>query len=240
MGLCCAPFQSGPNQPPRIGQNEAYIRALIRAGAAPFLIPPLTGSSLLHRLYEQLDGLLLPGGVDVDPAHYGEPRHEKCGPSCPEQDQAELSLARCAVADQVPLLAICRGIQVLNVALGGSLYQDIQAQVPGAEKHDLYPDQPRDYLSHPVTVTPGTRLARILGVSSLPVNSMHHQAIKGVAPGLVVTACAPDGIIEAIEVRDHPFVVAVQWHPEELIDGSLHAFRLFEAFVEECRNRVRS
>lgn len=240
VGLCCAQFQSEPNQLPRIGQNETYVHALIRAGAAPSLIPPLTDPSLLHRVYEELDGLLLPGGVDVDPRHYNEPRHERCGPLCPEQDEAELNLARWAVADQVPLLAICRGIQVLNVALGGSLYQDIETQVPGAEKHDRYPDQPRDHLSHLVTVTPGTRLARILGASSLPVNSMHHQALKGVAAGLVVTARASDGIIEAVEVREHPFAVAVQWHPEELIDDSRHALRLFEVFVQECRKRARS
>lgn len=240
VGLGCAPFQSGPNQPLRIGQNEAYVRALIRAGAAPFLLPPLTDPSLLHHLYEQLDGVLLPGGMDVDPSRYGEPPHEKCDPSCREQDEAELTLARWAVADQVPLLAICRGIQVLNVALGGSLYQDIQAQVPGAKKHDRSPDQPRDHLSHRVTVAPGTRLHSILGVSSLPVNSMHHQALKNVAAGLIVAARALDGIIEAVEIGEHPFAVAVQWHPEELIDDSPHALRLFEAFVEECRKRARS
>lgn len=133
-----------------------------------------------------------------------------------------------------PLLAICRGVQVLNVALGGSLYQDIQGLAPGAEKHDWKPDYPRDRLSHTVAVTPHTRLAHILGAASLPVNSLHHQAIRRVAPGLTVTACAPDQIVEAVEAGAHPFAVGVQWHPEELASGDVRAQRLFDALVEAC------
>lgn len=240
VGLCCAQFGTGEDQPLRVGQNRAYVEALVRVGAAPALVPPLTDLALLRLVYERVDGWLLPGGVDVDPARYGELRHEKCGSTSFDQDEAELTLARWAVEDQVPLLAICRGIQVLNVALGGSLYQDIQAQVPGATKHDCYPEQPRDSLSHLVTLASHTRLATILDALSLPVNSMHHQALKDVAPGLIVIARALDGIIEAVEVDEHPFAVGVQWHPEELIEHSQHARRLFEAFVEACRTRARS
>jgi putative glutamine amidotransferase len=133
------------------------------------------------------------------------------------------------------LLAICRGIQLLNVALGGSLYQDIAAQIPGAERHDWYPGYPRNRLSHEVAVTPQTRLAALLGDGSLRVNSLHHQALKEVPPGLTVVARAPDGIVEAVEIADHPFALGVQWHPEELAEGDIRAQRLFDALVEACQ-----
>jgi putative glutamine amidotransferase len=134
----------------------------------------------------------------------------------------------------LPVLAICRGIQVLNVALGGSLYQDIEEQVPGAQKHNWHPGYARNHLPHTVDVSPQTRLARILGTTTLPVNSRHHQALKKVAPGLAVAARSPDGIIEAVEGEDHPFAIAVQWHPEDLITDE-RAQRLFDALVDACR-----
>jgi putative glutamine amidotransferase len=221
--------------PPRIGQNQAYIRGLVRAGAAPLMIPQLADASLVRALYERLDGLLLPGGEDIDPARYGEARHEQCGRVSPERDEMELALARWAVEDGMPLLAICRGIQILNVALGGSLYQDISAQIPGAERHAWYPGYPRNRLSHEVAVSPQTRLATILGDGSLRVNSLHHQALKEVPPALTVVARAPDGIVEAIEIADHPFALSVQWHPEELADDDARAQRLFDALVEACQ-----
>jgi putative glutamine amidotransferase len=221
--------------PSRLGQNQTYIRGLVRAGAAPLMIPQLADASLVRALYEQLDGLLLPGGEDIDPASYGEARHERCGRVSPERDDMELALARWAVEDGMPLLAICRGIQILNVALGGSLYQDIAAQVPGAERHDWYPGYPRDRLSHQVAITPQTRLATILGARSPRVNSLHHQALKEVPPALTVVARAPDGVIEAVEMTDHPFALGVQWHPEELADGDARAQRLFDALVEACQ-----
>lgn len=219
---------------------------MARAGAAPLLIPNLTDETLLRTLYDLLDGLLLSGGEDVDPAHYGEPRHEKCGPVSPDRDEVELTLTRWAMDEGKPLLAICRGIQVLNVALGGSLYQDIQAQVQGAGKHDWRPGTPRNHLSHTVIVVPHTRLAHILGALNSPrplywVNSLHHQAIKDVAPGLTVAARAPDGIVEAVEAEDHPFAIGVQWHPEELAADSMdvRAQRIFDALVEACQGRMK-
>jgi putative glutamine amidotransferase len=135
----------------------------------------------------------------------------------------------------VPLLAICRGIQVLNVALGGTLYQDLQAQAPEAERHSWSPGYPRDYIAHAVSIGPQTRLARIVGADPLPVNSFHHQAIKDVAPGLTVTARAPDQIIEAVEANGQAFVVGVQWHPEGLARDDVRAQRLFDAQVKACR-----
>jgi putative glutamine amidotransferase len=235
IGVTCTAIQI-EDRPPRLGQNQTYLNALIRAGAAPVLIPHSTDKLLLRTLYDAVDGLLLPGGEDVDPARYGEPPHEKCGTVSPERDETELLLARWAVDEDKPLLAICRGIQVLNVALGGSLYQDIEAQVPGGQKHDWYPGYPRNHLPHPITLDPGVRLAHILGTTSLSVNSLHHQALKKVALGLRVAARAPDQIIEAVEAEDHPFALGVQWHPEELANGDLRAQKLFDLLVENSRN----
>jgi putative glutamine amidotransferase len=217
---------------PRLGMSRSYVNALLRAGAAPVLIPHMADGAALRSAYEQLDGLLLPGGGDVDPVHYGESRHAKCNEPSAERDDTELALARWAMEGGMPLLAICRGIQVLNVALGGSLFQDIQAQVPGAQRHAWYPKYPRDRLSHTVSLSPEARLAHIAGESTLAVNSLHHQSVKDIAPGLVVTGHSPDGIIEAVEAPEHPFAIGVQWHPEELAGSDRRAQRLFEAFVE--------
>jgi len=237
VGLTPSPIVSElEERPPRIGQNRSYLDALSRAGATPLLIPFVTDPDRLRLLFDRLDGLLLPGGGDVDPARYGESLHEKSGGISPERDDVELMLARWAMQEGKPLLAICRGIQVLNVALGGSLYQDIEAQAPGAGKHDWYPGYARDHRPHTVAVAPGSRLARILEASEQPVNSLHHQALRDVAPGLTVVARAPDGIVEAVEAGDHPFALAVQWHPEELAPADSRAQVLFDTFVEACRS----
>lgn len=214
---------------------------MTRAGAASLLIPQLTDKTLLRTIYDLVEGLLLSGGEDVDPAHYGEPRHEKCGLVSPDRDAVELTLTRWAMDDGKPLLAICRGIQVLNVALGGSLYQDVQAQVQEADKHDWHPGYPRNRLSHTAIIVPQTRLAHILGPLNSPcplhlsVNSLHHQAIKDVAPGLTVAARAPYKLVEAVEANGHPFAIGVQWHPEELADNDIRARRIFDALVEACQ-----
>jgi putative glutamine amidotransferase len=236
IGVTCIniPATKG-GRPPRTGQNQAYIRSLLRAGGAPLLLPRLDDETVLRSLYGLLDGLLLPGGEDVDPACYGESRREECGPVSPDRDAQELALARWAVDEGKPVLAICRGIQVLNVALGGSLYQDIGAQLQGTEEHAHQPGRPRSFLSHQVRITPQSRLASILGATELWVNSMHHQAIKEASARLAIVAHAPDGVVEGAEVMDHPFAVAVQWHPEELADREVSAQRLFDALVEGCR-----
>ena len=220
---------------PRFGQKQSYAHAVARAGAAPLLIPLLAGEALLRALYDKVDGLLLPGGVDIHPRHYGEEIHAKCGAISEIRDQVELALIRWAVADHKPLLAICRGIQVLNVALGGSLYQDIQAQVPQAGRHDCDASHARNQVAHDVAIAPDSRLAYLVGTDSLPVNSFHHQAVKGVAPGLIVAAHAPDGIIEAVEGEGRSLVLGVQWHPEDLAPDDRKAQRLFDALVEASR-----
>jgi putative glutamine amidotransferase len=245
VGLACSTIPPGAEpRPPRLGQNLTYMQALVRAGAAPVLIPHLPDLALLRPVYERVDALLLPGGGDIAPEHFGEQAHEKCGPPDPDRDRTELALARWCLEDHKPLLAICRGIQMLNVALGGSLYQDIEAQVQGAGRHNWSPGHPRDFLAHTIDVVPGTRLAAIseLGSVSLQqpvsnralqmeVNSLHHQAIKELAPGLRAVARAPDGIIEAVEMEGHPFVLGVQWHPEELAAKDSRAQQLFDALI---------
>ncbi|MEJ2734288.1 MAG: gamma-glutamyl-gamma-aminobutyrate hydrolase family protein [Anaerolineae bacterium] len=236
IGITCSTFQRDQGQrPPNTGQNRSYVDAVIRAGAAPLLIPNVTDRTLLRTLYDLLDGLLLSGGGDIDPGYYGESRHRACGIPDPERDETELALIRWAIEEGKPLLAICRGIQVLNVALGGTLYQDLQAQAPEAERHNWSPGYARDYVAHSVSIGPQTRLRRIVGADPLPVNSFHHQAIKDVAPGLTVTARAPDRIIEAVEGEGHTFVVGVQWHPEGLAREDTRAQNLFDVLVNACR-----
>lgn len=225
----------GRYAPQRQGQNETYLDALARAGAAPLIIPYVAQPELLRALFDLLDGLLLPGGEDVAPASYGQAQQAWCGRISPERDDVELRLARWAMAGGLPVLAICRGIQVLNVALGGNLHQDIATEVPGSGKHDWYPDHPRDRLSHDVALAPGSRLATLAGTTSLSVNSLHHQALQNVAPGLAVVARAPDRVIEAVEAPDHPFALGVQWHPEELAANDPRAQRLFDALAEAAK-----
>jgi len=226
---------AGEHRPPRLAQNNTYVQAVVRAGGLPLLIPHLEDEALLRAVYERLDGLLLPGGEDIHPDHFREAIHEQCGSISPERDATELPLARWAVQEGKPLLGICRGVQVLNVALGGSLYQDIASQCPDAGRHDWYPGVPRNFLAHSAALVDGTHLARILGASALKVNSLHHQSVKDVAPALEVAAVAPDGIVEAVEGRDHPFAIGVQWHPEELAGTDVRSRLLFEAFVRASR-----
>jgi len=236
VGIVCTDDRPQKDEhAPRFGQNQSYVHAVARAGAAPLLIPLLADEALLRTLYDRMDGLLLPGGVDLHPNQYGEEIHEKCGPISEVRDEVELALIQWGMADHKPMLAICRGIQVLNVALGGSLYQDIQAQVPQAGRHDCHASHARNQVAHDVAVAADSRLAYLVGTDRLPVNSFHHQAVKDVAPGLVITARAPDGIVEAVEGDGRPFLLGVQWHPEEMAADDVRAQRLFDALVEACQ-----
>jgi len=227
--------QSSRSGSPVFAQNQTYVEAVTTAGGAPVLIPLNLNERALRAIYERLDGLLLAGGEDVHPKHYGEAVHEKCGQSDEARDAVELTLAGWALAEGLPILAICRGIQVLNVAAGGTLYQDIASQSPGSLKHDCWPDYARNYLAHQVTVNGDSRLAAIMGQSRVGVNSTHHQAVKDLAPGFTVVAQATDGLIESIEGHDHPFALGVQWHPEELVEDAPPMRRLFEEFVSAAR-----
>ena len=216
--------------------GQRYVEALRSAGAVPVLLPLLPHDPEgMRELFARLDGVFLTGGVDVDPARYGEAKHPLCGTTDADRDAVELMLLAHAIEVGKPVLAVCRGIQVLNVARGGTLYQDVTAQIPAAMKHDYFPtpsNPSRTYLAHDVTVAAGTRLAAILGEAVVPVNSMHHQAIKDLAADLRPTAFAPDGIIEAVEGSNGQYLVGVQWHPEELTDTQPGMRRLFTSFVE--------
>lgn len=229
------PAKAGGDLPNCWIMGHRYVEALRSVGGIPWLIPLLPHDpDTMNAVFEKLDGVFLTGGVDVDPSRYGESRHPKCGVTDPDRDAIELMLLAHATATNKPVLAVCRGIQILNVARGGSLYQDVGAMVPAALKHDHFPttDQPsRSYLAHDISVNADSLLGNILGDPVVSVNSMHHQAIKELAPGLRATAFAPDGIIEAVEATDHRFLVAVQWHPEELSDSQPGMKRLFTEFA---------
>ena len=220
--------------------SQRYVRVLAAAGAVPWVIPLLEGDEpTLRAIYEQLDGLFLPGGVDVDPAAYGEARGPHCGPIDPARDWAELRLVRWALDEGKPLLAVCRGAQLLNVAFGGTLYQDVAAQYPGALKHDHFPTdgRRRDDLAHTVRIAAGSRLARLLDAETLSVNSMHHQGIARLAPGLVAVAASADGLVEGVETADGQFVLGVQWHPEDLVDADPRMRRLFTELISAAAAR---
>lgn len=221
--------------PQSVVMNQRYYIALTLIGAAPILIPLLEDEpEALRSVYEACDGLLLPGGVDVDPSFFGESPHEKLGRIDPARDRTEMQLARWAVEDRKPVLGLCRGLQVLNVALGGTLWQDLEEQLPNAIKHDYFPTHgfERDHIAHEVAITKGSRLRSLMELDQIPVNSMHHQGIKVLAPALSPSALAPDGLIEAAELAGDHFCVGVQWHPEvfELTDPhTRHVFREFVA-----------
>jgi putative glutamine amidotransferase len=223
--------------PASFAMSERYIRTIAEAGGVPYMLPLLYDDEETARaMYETLDGVLLPGGADLDPTSYAEDRHPACDRSDPPRDQLELMLVRWAMADHKPVLGICRGLQIMNVAAGGTLYQDVAQQLPGAIKHDYFPGRgfERDHLAHEVRiVNEHSRLAGIFGAGALPVNSLHHQGIRRLGDGLLVTAVAPDGLVEAVEYPgDDYFMVAVQWHPESLYAGDDRARRFFAAFVE--------
>ncbi len=214
--------------------NQRYSRVVAASGGVPVMIPLLDDESSLRALYDLTDGLLIPGGVDLDPATYGESPLPTCGRLDPARDRVELQFARWAIAEGKPVFGLCRGLQIVNVALGGTLYQDIAAQRSDAIKHDYFPTAgfSRDHVAHPVTIAAGSRLDALVGAGSLGVNSMHHQAVKDLAPGLVTTAVAPDGVVEALEFSGEQFVLGVQWHPESLTDRDPRMHRLLTGFVQ--------
>ena len=218
-------------------QLISYLKAVAGAGGAPLLVPLDLDEGALHAVFERLDGLLLPGGPDLSPDLYGEVPHQKLGRVDGALDRTELALTRWAVAAGRPLLAICRGIQVLNVALGGTLYQDIASQLPDALEHHRFRSRgyPPDDQAHSVQVKPHSRLAAALGTNAVTTNSRHHQAIKAVASELTAVAHTSDGLIEGAEISTVRFVVGVQWHPENLVDQDSAMHRLFEGFVEAAR-----
>jgi putative glutamine amidotransferase len=218
----------------RTGVNAAYTKAVVAAGGVPLLLSPLMGPSLAARALEGVDGLVLTGGEDVDPAWYGMDPSPLLSPPSRERDLFELALFAAARQRELPVLGICRGIQLINVAMGGSLYQDIPSERPGAVEHR--PEGARDSRTHRVRLQPGSRAALALGVATLSVNSSHHQAIRDLAPGLVATGWTDDQLIEAAETpAGTPWLLAVQWHPEEMhADIRAPERGLFAMLVQEA------
>lgn len=219
--------------------NQHYVEAMNAAGGAPISIPIDLDIEAIERIYGLLDGLLLPGGDDVAPERYGHERHENLGATDDARDELEVTLATWALRDGMPVLGICRGIQVLAVAGGGTLYQDLPSQLPSDIGHNVR-DFGRDYLSHSIQVMDGSLLCRAIGCTLTDVNSFHHQAVRDVPQDFVVTATSSDGVIEAIESVSHPFAVGVQCHPEGMWQSTATSFGgLFSAFVEAARHRSR-
>jgi putative glutamine amidotransferase len=208
---------------------DGIVTGIERAGGLPVLIPYNLPDEAVRAIAATLDGVLLSGGGDIDPARYGAAREPETGGIDAGRDRAELTLIRALVDEDRPFFGICRGAQIVNVALGGTMHQEV-SRAPGADKHTFYPGYPDDHLAHPVQIAEESHLSRILGRPILSVNSLHHQAIGK------ATALAPDGVVEAIEVEDHPFGVGVQWHPEAMLQHP-EMQALFDGFVAACLRR---
>ncbi len=239
---------SGPNKAgaERATIGAPYLLAVQGAGGVPVILTPQFDESAVRQLLGQAGALVLTGGGDVDPDRYGEPRHEATEGVSEERDALEIAAVQVAVEMGMPILAICRGLQVLNVALGGSLHQhipDIPSEFAPRINHAQTTGEapsPRQDVTHGVDVEEGCRLAGLLGSSAVKVNSMHHQSANRVGRDLKAVAWTPDGVIEGLEMTDAGrWVVAVQWHPEELVGAHEHARRLFEGVVSEARARAR-
>ena len=245
IGITCrADTTTGvyPGRPINV-QTDSYINAVLQAGGLPILIPVQIQGELLETLFRQVDGLIFSGGGDIDPTLYGEtPQLDNLNEIQPARDTLEIKLMQLATQAGKPFFAICRGIQVMNVANGGSLWQDVARQKPQAIRHDYFHGdaQPRDYLAHEVTLEPSSLLGKILETDRLPVNSLHHQGVKRAAPPLRAVGYAADGLVEVLEARDHPFGLGVQWHPEELVANQETARKMFAAFVEAARSSQKN
>jgi len=221
--------------PERAYVNAAYLKAIQLAGGVPLPMPPQLDATARAEILKRVHGVLLTGGGDVDPARFGETPHPTTSLVSPARDSFEIDLTHWALGTRLPLLAVCRGLQVLNVALGGSLYQDVSSE-PGSPIDHSQAGKARHMPSHHVKVRDSSQLAQILGAVEVDVNSFHHQAIKRLGQGLADVAWAPDSIIEGVELVDgRQFVVGVQWHPEELVDHDGAAINLFAALVKRAR-----
>jgi putative glutamine amidotransferase len=217
--------------------TRKYAEGVLQAGGVPVIVPHNLDEDALRVVLDRLNGVVLSGGGDIDPVLFSEDAHSATGQIESDRDRVELMLARWVVERDIPFLGICRGIQVLNVALGGTLLQDIPSQVPKALPHSFDRRMtPRDYLAHPVKIDPDSQLARVMQLEVARTNSWHHQSIKQVADRLQATAVAPDGVIEAVEVPGQRFAIGVQWHPEWLFEEYPEHRRLFKGLIEAAQN----
>lgn len=214
--------------------HQLYLNAIYKAGGIPCPVPLHLDESLYREIFQRLHGLLLAGGEDIDPRFYDDKPKAEIEKTDPDRDRVELMLARWAVAAKMPILGICRGHQLLNVALGGSLYQDISTELGVDEIHDMRGkgDGFRQKRPHQVIINPESKIARELG-AVLWVNSLHHQAVARPGQGLKVVGVSPAGVVEAMELENHPFAITVQWHPEMLVDDQIMQ-QVFRRFVDEA------
>lgn len=231
---CQADFRAGSKRP-IYGNNRTYVHAVESAGGLPILIPLLKDFHELEGLLPRLDGIVFSGGIDLQPSLYGEEKHPATDDGDPKLDEFEIALATWALQEDIPILGVCRGMQLLNVVLEGDLYQDINSQRPGAMEH-CRRDLPRTTLTHTVTLEEGSIAASIMGTQQFSVNSLHHQAVKNPGKGVRVSGRADDGIGEVLEVPGRRFVLAAQGHPEEIYTHVPVFKRLFEGFIAACAN----
>ena len=225
----------------KAGYNQPYMDAVRGAGGEPELILPTKETAkddkALKDFLRKYHGILLPGGVDIEPWRYEEKPHENQGRTDFALDEGQLAVARYVLRENLPTLAICRGLQIMGVAVGSRLYQDLPSQRPSEVNHNIL--EPKDHLAHEVIVENGSLLARHCGSTQFRVNSRHHQAVResveteNIGPFRIV-ARATDGIVEGIELASHRFLVAVQWHPENLVSNHIPSKRLFRGFVDAC------
>lgn len=209
-----------------------YVYILEKAGAVPVLIPRCDHFETIKPLLDQLDGILVSGGHDVGPEHYGAFPKGYCGTVIPQRDEQDLAVTNYAFEQDKPILGICRGIQILNVARGGTLYQDLEKE--GEFEHHFGDKYPRNIGWHKVTLTENSRLQNMFGTNEIAVNSFHHQAVRDPGEQVIITAYSSDGVPEAIEVEGFRFAVAVQWHPEMMYDSE-QQLKIIQAFVEASR-----
>ncbi len=232
---CQADFRDGSKRP-IYGNNRAYVHAVEDAGGISVLIPMLNDVNLLEALLARLDGLLLSGGGDIDFSRYHAEPHPLLGSIDTQLDELEFSLARLALEKNIPILGVCRGMQLLNIVCGGTLYQDLRDEYAGSMEH-CRRELPRNSVIHTVHIVAGSRMEKILGTNEVWINSLHHQAIKLPGSNVHISGWAEDGVAEFMEVVDRRFVVGVQGHPEEIYASESAYARLFAAFVKACSMR---
>ena len=227
-----------PAPEPALYLPQRYCRAVQEVGGMPLILPPIASRNGVRRMLQALDAILISGGnFDIHPSYYGEKPIHALGLIKEERTEFELELVDLALKQNLPLLGICGGAQAINVALGGSLYQDIVTQLPNATEHEQ--GVKKDKGCHSIRIHPGTRLRQIVQRQTMEVNTTHHQAVRKVGKGLAINATAEDGLIEGLESSDHRFVLGVQWHPEILAHKDPCERRIFSSFIAAARRSPR-